>query len=1565
MKKGISKFISVFLVIIMLIGSAPLSELSETNWSDFKFDFPSLFKIEASAATYNGLTYEINDGKATITDCDSSKSGALTIPSTIEGSPVTSIREKAFDYCSSLTSIKVPDSVTSIGEYAFSDCRGLTNIEIPDSVTNIGVGILCECENLISAVIGDGVTSMPYETFANCTSLKNVKIGNGVASIDEDTFAGCKALENISVSTANKNFSSDSYGVLYNKNKTTLVLYPIGNGRKSFEIPGSVTSIKSGAFYSCTNLTDVKIGDRVITIGDFAFWSCTNLTNVKIGDTVKTIGDSAFEWCTSLTGIEFPDKVTNIGDFAFYYCTSLANVKIGKSVEDISECAFGWCTSLTSIEIPSSVKRIGEGAFALCNSLTNISVSTANREYSCDSYGVLYNKNKTILVQYPIGNRRDSFKIPNGVKIIGIGAFYAGTNLTGIKIPETVTSIESSAFCNLSNLKNIYYSGSREQWKRIYISEEDNEDLKKANIHYGTAMTVEYGNPNDCSVDIRFKEKKEDSYKTVKVNFKASWLKPGNNTVYNHSLARFCAIYSMLGYSPDSSKSTDNNTYIKNYLNEIGFYPIQINMNASRDEVNYFIAAKTVYSGTERKNILFIGTIGSNKEQWYSNFDPEGHGRKNGLGIETGKHCGFTDAKNFVASKIDALFGDSSFDFNKDNTIMLFTGHSRGAATANLLAAEALNGRWANPDSIFAYTFATPNNTPDKNYGSSKYNCIFNIVNPEDMVTHVMLKDAWSYHKYGTTYILPSKTNTSSKAYKSYLSAMQTYYKQYKGDEYEPYPMGEKATYDIINEFNKNVKTISDFYNKKFSYSTSLFGKSQICEPYEFFKRTLLPFVSETDKDGGKSNMTDIIFCTPRSSFYFKIIAYFANPDIDLSFGNGAELGLGEKFTQAHGMHTYCAYMQSLSESVLKDSKKSDYGQWNCPVDIEIFDNEADEIVGRISNNVVDKEIAAKENSVVMSVDGDTKSYLLPSDGDYTVRIVGNDDGKADYTLSALDSNLNETARTVYYDIEVTKSGEMLSNMEPQASIDSIELTDESKVIEADEYFENIEDAEVEVNVDISGSGIVSGDGSAKKGDYIALSAHPMCSTFIGWYDENDVLLSTDNLYKFKVSKDVSVSAKFTQGNHSMKEAVTEATCSSNGSISEVCENCGLTNVLGTSPALGHDLIDHEAKEPTCLESGCAAYQTCSRCEYSTYAEIPAYPHNMTVKEDKSNVIDNGDGTHSVVCVNCGEKRETENHSYGEPITVKPTCTEIGSKTYICSVCGGEKTDPVPSLGHSYKTTTTKATLIKNGKIETKCSVCGNVSKTTTIYYPKTFSLSATEFTYTGKAIKPTVTVKDSRGNKIASANYTVRYANNKSVGTGKVTVTFKGNYTGTKILNFTITPKQVTGLKVSDEKTTSLKLSWSKTGGAKHYKVESSTDGKKWKTVTTTDKTSCTVKSLKAGTKYQFRATALDSTKKIAGKASSVLKTGTLTAAPTLTLKSTKSKTATASWKKVTGAKKYVVYKSTNGKKWTKATTTTKTSYNLTKLTGGKKIYVRVTALNAYSKASAYSGTKNVTVKK
>ena len=804
-----------------------------------------------------------------------------------------------------------------------------------------------------------------------------------------------------------------------------------------------------------------------------------------------------------------------------------------------------------------------------------------------------------------------------------------------------------------------------------------------------------FGNSNDYyRKNVTFNNSGKNAY----VTFKKDWFDNAitSNDTYNHELAQFCSLYSMFGYS---------SPYIKSCLDEVGFKLLDSNMSTARDEVNYFIAAKTVYYGTDRKNILFIGTIGSHKEQWYSNFDPYGYGRKNGKGIEKGKHCGFTDAMNFVKSKINSIFTDGKYGLDKENTILLFTGHSRGAATANLLAACARDEvKWAHSDSIYAYTFATPNNTPDANYNAQKYKFIHNIVNPEDMVTHVMLRQAWGYHKYGKVYVLPSKTNTSSKTYKNYLESMNYYYKQYKGDEYEPYPQGEKATYKIIERFNNNVKNISDLYNKSFIYVTFP-KKTQSLTPYDFFQKTLLPYVAGIDKDTAQSNMFDVLLYSPVNGLYFKIISYFANPDIDFSIGNGAELGLGGRFEQAHTMETYCAYMQTLSSSTVTSSKSSKYGEWNCPVDIEIYDNETNELVGRIVNNVVDEEIAAKENSVVMDVEGDTKSYYLPSDGDYTVKIIGNDDGTADYTLTTLDSDSNEIERVNYFDIDVSNDSQMTSVIENDTTIADIELLDENDdIVDANEYFEISDDAKREVTVDVEGSGFVTGDGEAKSGDYVELIAISQCSSFLGWYKNNE-LISSEETYKFRVTDDIEFTAKFTEGNHTFNVEVTEPSCANKGNTANVCENCGLTEIISETDALGHDYVDHSAQNQTCEEIGWVAYQTCSRCNYSTYVELPAYGHNFTIQADYSNVSDNGDGTHSVYCVNCNIKGETENHTFEDGTHTAPTCTEDGFITYLCSYCDAESViiEEGTATGHNY--------------VNGHCTVCGE--RDPNYVYPK------------------------------------------------------------------------------------------------------------------------------------------------------------------------------------------------------------------------------------------------------
>jgi hypothetical protein len=196
----------------------------------------------------------------------------------------------------------IPASVTSIGSYAFVGCSSLTSVTIPDSVTSI-----------------------ESAAFADCSSLTSVTIPDSVTSIGNYAFVACNSLMSIGVVAGNSEYTSQD-GVLFDKNKTTLIQYPAGKQNGHYSISASVTSI-----------------------GNYAFWECSSLTSVTIPDSVTSIGDEAFSGCSSLTSVTIPDSVTSIEHAAFYGCSSLTSVTIGDSVISIGSYAFYMCTSLTAI----------------------------------------------------------------------------------------------------------------------------------------------------------------------------------------------------------------------------------------------------------------------------------------------------------------------------------------------------------------------------------------------------------------------------------------------------------------------------------------------------------------------------------------------------------------------------------------------------------------------------------------------------------------------------------------------------------------------------------------------------------------------------------------------------------------------------------------------------------------------------------------------------------------------------------------------------------------------------------------------------------------------------------------------------------------------------------------------------------------------------------------------------------------------------------------------------------------------------------------------------------------
>ena len=270
-------------------------------------------------SSVNGVLFDKD--KKTIIAYPTEKSGeSYEIPDS-----VTSIGDGAFYGCTSLTSITIPDSVTSISNVAFWECSSLTSVTIPDSVTSIGEGTFAECSSLTSVTIPDSVTSIGEGAFTECTGLTSIVIPEGVKEIKENPFPMCYSLQGIEVNEKNKYYLSEN-GILFDKDKKTIIAYPAGKSVESYEIPDSVTSIGNSAFWGCSSLTSITIPDSVTSISDGAFSGCSSLTSITIPDSVPSIGDRAFSGCTSLTSITIPKNVSSIGNYAFEDCDSLANV---------------------------------------------------------------------------------------------------------------------------------------------------------------------------------------------------------------------------------------------------------------------------------------------------------------------------------------------------------------------------------------------------------------------------------------------------------------------------------------------------------------------------------------------------------------------------------------------------------------------------------------------------------------------------------------------------------------------------------------------------------------------------------------------------------------------------------------------------------------------------------------------------------------------------------------------------------------------------------------------------------------------------------------------------------------------------------------------------------------------------------------------------------------------------------------------------------------------------------------------------------------------------------------
>lgn len=450
-------------------------------------ELEALVEPSDTVVQYGDLQFDTATG--TIVGCDYEAEGALAIPETIEGVPVTAIGKEAFGGCEVLEDIYLPSSVTTIGIAAFLDCCWLRTIEIPSGVTTIG-----------------------SEAFANCKSLTTINIPRSVITIGESVFSGCSVLSSITVDADNAIYASDESGVLFSKDKTELICYPVGKSVSTYAIPSGVKVIGNSAFEGCDFFTAVEIPGSVTEIKPFAFGYCSGLAGFTVDaanpaystdeygvlfnksktelvrfprgnaasiyvipNGVTAIGEYAFFSCDNLREINLPNSIAEIGSGAFASCYWLKTINLPSGITELRNNTFSGCETLQELELPSSVTAIGEYAFSECWRLKTINLPSGVQSIGKGAFNDC-EKLRTI-------------RIPNGITTIEADTFRDCYALSEFIIPSSVTMIGKSAFRTLNRIDDLYYGGSKEQWDAI-ANDGYNGAFAYTAFHYNSHLAV-------------------------------------------------------------------------------------------------------------------------------------------------------------------------------------------------------------------------------------------------------------------------------------------------------------------------------------------------------------------------------------------------------------------------------------------------------------------------------------------------------------------------------------------------------------------------------------------------------------------------------------------------------------------------------------------------------------------------------------------------------------------------------------------------------------------------------------------------------------------------------------------------------------------------------------------------------------------------------------------------------------------------------------------------------------------------------------------------------------------
>lgn len=1082
-----------------------ICELAFSNCSSLK-DVPFLSNLEklGSGAFYNASSLDEFCVPQSLTDCG--------IHYSVIGVGMKS-RIGPFEN-SGLIEVSFEEGTDSVPDCIFKGCRRLQTVEIPDNITKIGVASFWECDALLKISGMKNVQEIGDLAFCDCSSLTRIQLPVSLSFLGAGSFAKTISLQTITIpNTLDEVNTYYSYvgigsGKLYafDESGLTAVFFQAGlksipdyllsnnSNLKSVDIPKSIKDVGEGAFENCDFLSDVYyygsegdwtsviIDDNNIALstatihyldmevteeteyvegiftyiiedGAVTIIGCDKSASGYIaipstirGYKVNKIGANAFSDCYDITSIDMPDSVTTIEDGAFLNCTNMTSIKFSNSLEEIPRRAFFNCGKLKEAYIPDSVKTIGNDAFVYCGSLKVLSLG-------------------------------------DNLVNIGMSAFSDCDSLVTVEIGIGLEKVAIGAFYSCDSLSDVYYAGSRVQWENISFRDL-NSDLLNATIHYGSVgpdvppaediitgkLAFATGSAWSGTEDYTYKY--SDSF----FNYDSS--------KYHHDLALMSMCLEASACVPDGAWKKDasgkmvrsGDDYSGKYpanaetlLNNIGFEtwkPYGYNVQPGYDTVACTIASKNI---SDTDTVIAVAVRGAGYEaEWGGNFN---------MGKSSVNHEGFNKAKKGVLEYIEEFVNEYGNTFG-ENVKFWIVGYSRGAATANLVAAEFNKGvpstyektkaLSVTKDNIYCYTFETPQNTTDKNANSSAYNNIFSIVNPIDPVPKVApSSEGFNFRRYGVTYYLPAAETVSNYNGKNGIkSQMSSVHRDIYGVDYkEDFVFSEikiSLLGDVSIKENKSIgqmtfmnnlidivatETLEDRENYYYNYQGAIQdlmamfmggyktpdADALIDEIVKVFKDYWdnKDFISWHPINDLKKELATVISENTEVSYDD---AYDFLGEVDsllltvLNHPNYAYTTsqIGKSLFYPHEGNVlvgWMAYLENLPvetrNKLLNTSLKYRTVKVNCPVDVNVYDSN-----GNLVASIVNEEVILVEGAYLSTYidENGQKCIVMPFDEEYRIEVTAREDCAVTCSVTETDGETLQDEKVVnYYDLQVNK----------------------------------------------------------------------------------------------------------------------------------------------------------------------------------------------------------------------------------------------------------------------------------------------------------------------------------------------------------------------------------------------------------------------------------------------------------------------------------------------------------------------------------------------------------------